>query len=248
MNKLKLPIYFISLLFIAIACKKDSSPVTKPVEFNTTNYDTLGTYDNSGKPVIMEPADNVTPTLISFLDSTLPERSDLRSTSPELLTTQATADIKITQQSDVCITFIEQGTKFSNTFAFYTYPTNKPPASTADIQTITYVFPNAGFGTTLQKGDKVRIGNFSAGTSIGFVLLKNAWSTTTHTINNKTVHFCSNDVLNPEVDANLKKHAVLISYPAENKVLIGFEDIDRTEATCDHDFNDLLLYCTVTPH
>lgn len=61
------------------------------------------------------------------------------------------------------------------------------------------------------------------------------------------VHFCSNDILNPEVDPNLKKHAVLINFSAENKVLIGFEDRDRTLPNCDHDFNDLLVYCTVTP-
>jgi hypothetical protein len=247
MKTLKLTMYFVSLLLIAIACKKDPSPVTKPVEFNTTKYDTLGTYDNSGKPDNMAPADNVTPTLISFLDSTLPEKGDLRTTSPQLLTTQAIADVKITQQSDVYITFVKQGTKYRNTFAFYTYPSNKQPASTADISKITYVFPSAGAGTTLVKGDKVKIGSFSAGTSIGFVLLKDAWNATTHTVNSKAVHFCSNDVLNPEVDPNLKKHAVLINYPSENKTLIGFEDINRTETVCDHDFNDLLVYCTVMP-
>ena len=29
-----------------------------------------------------------------------------------------------------------------------------------------------------------------------------------------------------------------------NKVLIGFEDIDRTEASCDDDFNDVVVYIT----
>jgi hypothetical protein len=78
-------------------------------------------------------------------------------------------------------------------------------------------------------------------------LLQKAWDTTTNILSNKVVHFCSNDVLNPEVDPNLKKHAVLINYPPENKVLIGFEDLDRTSQYCDHDFNDLVVYCTVTP-
>ena len=66
-------------------------------------------------------------------------------------------------------------------------------------------------------------------------------------VNNKVVHFCSNDVLNPEVDPNLKKHAVLINYAAENKVLIGFENTNRTNSKCDHDFNDIVIYTTVTP-
>ena len=238
---------FLICLSLLIACKKKDTPITRDVEFTVTSYDTLATFDNTGKPGNLLAKDSVSAAITSFIDTTLPEKSDLRNTHPDLLTTKAIADIKITQSSDVFITFVEQGTKYSNTFAFYTYPTSAPPASTDDIKTITYVFPNAGYLTPLKKGDKVKIGRFAAGTSIGFVLLKNAWDNTTHTINSKAVHFCSNDVLNPEVDPNLQKHAVLINYPAENKVLIGFEDINRTEAICDHDFNDLLLYCTVTP-
>jgi hypothetical protein len=60
------------------------------------------------------------------------------------------------------------------------------------------------------------------------------------------VHFCSNEILNPEVDVNLKKHAVLINYIPEKKVLIGIEDTDRTKAICDNDFQDVVLYATVT--
>jgi hypothetical protein len=58
------------------------------------------------------------------------------------------------------------------------------------------------------------------------------------------VHFCSNDILNPEVDPKLKKHAVLINAP-DNRVLIGFEDLNRTLPQCDHDFNDVVVYSTV---
>ncbi len=76
--------------------------------------------------------------------------------------------------------------------------------------------------------------------------MKNAWNPSTKTINNTAVHFCSNDVLNPEYDQNLKKHAVLINYSVDNVVLIGFEDIDRTQNNCDHDFNDVVVYATIT--
>jgi hypothetical protein len=130
--------------------------------------------------------------------------------------------------------------------AFYTYPTGTSPTSTKDIDTITYIFPSGGNRSTLELGDKVKIGKFEAGTSIGFVLLKDGWDTTNHKLNNKVIHYCSNDILNPEVDPNLKKHAVMVYYAPENKTLIGFEDIDRTYDWCDHDFNDLVVYCTVT--
>jgi hypothetical protein len=236
----------ISLLILS-ACKKDPPAVTKPVEFKETTYKSLGTYDTSGVPNYLLPKDTISPAMISYIKTNLPEKTDLRTTNPDLLTTKAIADIAITQPSDVLITFVSQRTSITNAIAFYTYPTTTPPASAKDIREITYVFPNAGMNTKLQAGDKVKIGRFNAGTSVGFVLLRDGWDATSKTLNNQAVHFCSNDVLNPEVDPNLKKHAVLINYTAENKVLIGFENTDRTSPICDHDFNDVVIYATVTP-
>jgi len=40
---------------------------------------------------------------------------------------------------------------------------------------------------------------------------------------------------------------VLLNYAPENKVLISFEDTDRTKPECDNDFNDVVIYCTVQP-
>ena len=243
MKKLTSLLIIISMI---VACKKEA--VTKPVEFTSTTYQNLGTWDTSGVPAyLLTPRDVISADLQSYINNTLVEKSDLRTTNPELLTTKAIADIAITQPSDVTITYVSQLTTSSNALAFYTYPTNAPPASAKDIQKITYIFPNIGTGTKLKAGDRAKIGRFDAGTSIGFVLMKSAWNTATKTLDNNAVHFCSNDVLNPEVDPNLKKHAVLINYPAESKVLIGFENTDRTSSQCDHDFNDVVIYATVAP-
>jgi hypothetical protein len=235
----------LSLFIIVLAfqsCKKESNS-----PFSATTYETLGSFDADGKPNYLAARDNISTNLLSFTTSTLPEGTDLRKSNPDLLTNPAIADIVITKPSDVFITFVAQTTRFTNVFGFYTYPTNNPPTTAKDIKTITYVFPNAGNGTTLQAGDKVKLGRFEVGTSVGFVILPDGWSKTTKTINKNAVHFCSNDALNPENDPNLKKHAVLINYPPENKILIGFEDGDRTNPLCDHDFNDVMLYATVTP-
>lgn len=245
---MKMKKYALLLIFPLMigACKKD--PVTVPVAFTSTTYETLGTYDSSGRPnYLVTPPDAISSDMLTYISTTLVEQQDLRKTHPELLTTKAIADIAVTQSSDVYITFVSQVTTAANALGFYTYPTNTPPASAKDIKTITYVFPNMGVGTTLKPGDKVKLGRFEPGTSIGFVLLKNAWSPTAKTLDNNAVHFCSNDVLNPEVDPNLKKHAVLINYSPENKVLIGFENTDRTDSKCDNDFNDVVLYVTVIP-
>jgi hypothetical protein len=237
----------ILIIFLAlVACKKATAPITTVVEFKSTTYQTLGTFDASGKPDYLLPKDAISADLLSFVKQFLPPQ-DLRNTNPDLLNNKAIADIAISRQSDVFITFVSHGSGLHNAIAFYTYPTNNPPATANDIKVITYIFPLAGAGTTLQAGDKVKIGRFDAGTSLGFVLLQDGWDYANRKLNNKVPHFCSNDVLNPEIDPTLKKHAVLISYAPENKVLIGFEDLDRTTSDCDHDFNDVVLYATVTP-
>jgi hypothetical protein len=241
--------HYLVFLLLLTACQKEQ-PVTKPVHFTSTTYEFLGSYDNTSKPNYLVSRDVVSDGMLNFIKTTLPEGSDVRKTHPELLTTKAIADISLTQASDIYVTFVSQGANLADAFAFYTYPTNAPPSSAKDIQKITYVFPNAGHLSPLWAGDKVKIGSFNPGTSIGFVLMQDAWKDSTKTLNNDAVHFCSNDVLNPETDPSLKKHAVMISYSSDGdrKVLVGFEDIDRTKQECDNDFNDVVVYATVTPH
>lgn len=235
----------VALLLVSIffACKKEA--VTRPVSFPDTEYKVLEPYDSTtGKPINME-QDVVSTAMLDFIKNKLPEQQDLRKTNPDFLNSNTSADLRITQKSDVYLTFVSQVTRFRNAIAFYTYKTGNPPKSPKDIKTITYVFPSAGTGTALRAGDKIKLGNFEPGTTIGLVLIKDAWDPATGKLNNGGVHFCYNDVLNPEVDPKLKKHVVLLNYQPENKILIGFEDIDRTSNECDHDFNDVVLYVTV---
>jgi hypothetical protein len=245
MQRMKILPLFIVILFLA-SCKE--KPLSVPVEFKSTTYTTLGPYDSDGKPeYLLSPRDAISSTMFSYITNTLPEQTDLRETHPELLSNPEIGDITITQSSDVVITFVSQNTTLTNAFGFYTYPTNAPPATAEDIAEIIYIFPSCGHGTKLKSGDRVKIGRFNPGTSIGFVIMQSAWKPSTKTLDSTVVHFCSNDVLNPEVDPALKKHAILMKYPEENKILIGFEDVDRTKKRCDHDFNDIVFYATVTP-
>src|SRR4051794_3205916 len=114
--------YSFILVLALISCKKEAKkePVTVPVEFTVTSYSALGTYDASGKPDNLLPRETVSPAILSFINSTLPNQQDLRKTNPDLLTTKAIADIAITKQSDVFITFVTQGAGagYTNAFAF----------------------------------------------------------------------------------------------------------------------------------
>lgn len=240
--KPKIYLCVIGVLFVIASCHKD--PVTKPVKFNSTIYDSLSGFDIHGKPDNLL-KETISPDMLYFIDTLLPSGRNLTLSHPELFNNPEIGDITITQPSTVYITFVSQSGANYNAIAFYTYPTNQPPKSSKDIKKITYFFPSAGDLSPLVAGDKVNIGNFNAGTSIGFVLMQDAWDPQSSSLDNDAVHFCTNDALNPEVDPNKKKHGVLIYYAPEKKVLIGFEDMDRTSKECDNDFNDVLIYATV---
>ena len=192
--------------------------------------------------------DSISPSFLSFTDSTLPDGIDLRIKHPELFTITDNADIKITQTSTVNVTFVSATSGFTSSFGFYTYHTNQPPTNPTDIKLFTTIFPNTGGRLKiLNPGDKVKIGRFDGGTSVGFVLFQNAWDFKTQSVNTSVERFFSTDALNPEPDPTLKRHAVLINYIPENKVLTCFKDTDRSSPSCDNDFNDIVFYCTLTP-
>lgn len=232
---------FLAFSLIFISCKKEKR--TGP--FAETTYNTLGLFDKNGLPNYLLTKDYISPELQNFMSEYLVNGKNLIQAHPELFTNNAIADITITKPSTVYMTFVQQDAGSNNALAFYTYATNNPPATAKDIEKITYAFPNVGPITPLHPGDKINIGQFSPGTSIGFVLLINAWDNRSHSLNNNSVHYCTNYVLNPEKDPGLRKHAVLIEYPAEKKVMIGFEDMNREDPYCDNDFNDTVFYCTV---
>ncbi len=230
-----------SVIFIGVfaSCKKDNSG---------TAYKTMGSYDTSGLPNYLAPSDTISQSLLEFTDTLLPNGVNLSVSHPELLQGYQNADINITQTSLVTMTFVSETCLATNAFGFYTYPTGQAPTTAADIKQITYIFPNVGPQTPLQPGDKVNLGHFNAGTTIGFVLFVNGWQDPQHTVKNSAPKFYTDDDLNPETDPALQKHAVKIYYAPEGITIIGFEDTNRQAGTGgDSDFNDDVFYYTVTP-
>lgn len=216
----------------------------------TTNYVSMGNTDNSGRPKYLEsPSDVISSALISFINASLPESKQLPSSHPQYLTDNATGTVNLVETSDVWITFVSEGAGNVNSLGFYTYPTNKPPATADDIATVNIMFPNAslfGSGGNMRSGDKVKLGTFSAGTSIGFVLFANGWAGSNKVYTDVT-KFYSDTKLNPEKDDNLKKHSVLLHDEIDKLYLVGFEDIPRNSSSCDQDFNDAIFYATSNP-
>lgn len=238
-HKYIFPLLLVALLFTA--CKKE-----KDVEyFSDTNYHSLGKFDKDGLPDYLLKRDKISSELQNFMSKYMVERRNLVLTHPELFTTSAISEITILNTSTVYIAFAQQATNRNNALGFYTYPTDNPPTSPNDSIIITCAFPNIGVRTPLKPGDKIKLGTFQPGVSIGFVLIVDGWDQQNKIIKKNTTLYYTNDILNPETDPGLKKHAIIIPYPSESKIFIGFEDQGRSVSGSDHDFNDAVIYCTI---
>ncbi len=221
---------------------------------------------NNGVPNYLETTpDVIDPALLSFINTSLPNGQSVAVHHPQYLNSPA-ATIDIVGESDVAITFVSEGADYRNSLGYYTYPTGNPPTAVSQVSTVKMVFPNAsqpGSGGNLSPGDKVKIGHFSAGTSIGFVLLQDAWTGSDISFNRSptdpTLKFFSTAALNTENSGDPaftgvvlpKKHTVMMFDNIHHLFLFGFEDTQRTNRyvnpgnnEADHDFNDLLFYAT----
>jgi LruC domain-containing protein len=214
---------------------------------------------NLGRPVYLETTpDVIDASLLSYINASLPEGSKVSDKHPEYLSANAVSTINVTKNSDVYITFVTEGAGYQSALAYYTYKTGSAPSSSSGgtllggIDKITYVFPNAsayGSGGGLKSGDKVKLGNFDAGTSIAFVLMQDAW--TGSGVSTNAQKFFSDNNFNPESNSTLRKHSVVLYDDVHNLYLTGFEDCNRQSAsanvngyTSDEDFNDLVFYTT----
>ncbi|MFX4454837.1 hypothetical protein ABTA67_20395, partial [Acinetobacter baumannii] len=69
----------------------------------------------------------------------------MRKTNPQFLASDNASNIVLTKDAEVFVTFLSEGAGFRNSIGFYSYPTNSPPKSLADIKQINFIFPNASF-------------------------------------------------------------------------------------------------------
>ncbi len=208
-----------------------------------------------GVPVYLEPTrDIISATMLSYINTTLPETVSILNTHPEFLQNNVVHDINIVENSDVYITFVSEGAGYRNALAYFTYPTNNPPTkasggtSVGGIDKITYVFPNSSAlnsGGGLLSGQKVHLGTFTAGTTIGFCLVQNAWTGSDVDYLNHEKLFTINS-FNPETVSSLQQHALVLNDPYDQVDLITFEDMDRQHGS-DNDFNDVVFHVTSNP-
>lgn len=216
------------------------------------SYKYLGDYTSNGTPLYLESeGDIISIETQEMISNSLPESYPVPDYNPQYITSGYDTDIKLDAKADVWVTFVSEGAGYRNTLGFYTYNLNDSIQTKPAIEDITIIFPNVsalGSGGGLKIGDKVKIGTFEEGTGIGWVLLANAWSKSAERVGHGLWKLYSNPNFNPESDASLKHHNVLLADPENERIILGFEDIRRDYNSCDNDFNDAIFYITANPY
>ncbi|MEA1875602.1 MAG: LruC domain-containing protein [Bacteroidota bacterium] len=211
-------------------------------------YLLLGSWDNYGVPTYLEPErDQISQALLNNINASLPERKALPESHPSYLEAENQSNIIIKEAADVWVTFVHEGAGYKNTLGFYVYDQDNPPVTKEDIEEIKIIFPNVSFlgsGGGLRSGDKVHLGQFEPGQTLGWVILANGYSSSGN-FKDQNIYF-SDRRFNPEISENRKQHMVLLHDDENDLLLIGFEDLQREDNT-DDDFNDAVFYVAANP-
>lgn len=231
--------------------------IATPVLVN--GFYTIGTWTSNGTPgYLFKPDDVVSAALLADINATIPEYKKLPSTHPEFFDDPNDGSIKLYEDAEVFVTFIHEGAAWTNTLAYYTYPTSTPPAKISEIKDKTVIFPNFSFlngGGGLITGNKVQLlyynsstktysNIFPKGTTVAWILHAQGWSGSNIRIVNDKNMWYSDQILNLEKD-ELKKHNVVLRDSERDLLLIGFEDQQREGS--DNDFNDAVFYASTNP-
>ena len=215
-------------------------------------YNYLGAYTTDGTPLYLEdPSDIVSAATQETISNSLPDDYSVPEYNPQYITSNYDTNLKIEGSTDILVTYVSEGVDAKNALGFYTYDINNPSATTPTKDDITIVFPNVSgvsSGGSLQVGDKVNIGSFEAGTGIGWVLIADGWNSTDGEVGDSAWELYSNPDYNPETDASLRLHNVLLEDTVNERIILGFEDVLRDDNSCDNDFNDAIFYITASAY
>lgn len=211
-------------------------------------YSYLGTFNSLGVPNYLTTNDVIPANLLTTIAASLPENFPVPTYHPSYIATGTNSNIVMQSSGHVWVTFVDEGAGYKNVLGYYSYPTVTPPASIPSNNNLKIVFPNVSklnSGGGLVAGNKVYLGHFNAGTTISWFLIADGYRN--GAVTNGNWRLFSNPAFNPESNAALKYHNVLLYDTTYDKIILGFEDIRRDYASCDNDFNDAIFYVSATP-
>ncbi|MFY0631903.1 MAG: DUF4114 domain-containing protein [Flavobacteriaceae bacterium] len=204
-------------------------------------YKTITTYNNSGLPDGLEEDKVVCSSLLpNIYANVLPEQTNAMEEHPEFFANPV-KNIKVTEATELYLTFIDEGAGFKNVLGYYTYQEGNKPTSEEQLDKIV-IFPNAsaqGSGGQLIRGNTMRLlGEFEPGTVISFFVIANGWRNGQITDGLYTQH--------TDIDFNMsgRQQSLIFFDSTCNSTVIAFEDI--TVPNGDNDFNDAIFEITAS--
>lgn len=176
-------------------------------------------------------------TLVDNIVGMFPAGKDNLAANAELFNDENNLILKLTKESPVYLTFVDEGAGWKNSLAYYTYDCENPPASSDDIE-IHMLFPNTskeGSGGALKAGDRVQLGDsdFPQNTVIGFCLIAKGWK------NGATTDGVYRHYTNIEWNKDGTQQHVIFKEQNCKDIVLCFEDIRLPGG--DIDFNDIIF-------
>lgn len=231
---------FTIFALLSVACTMNAQAQCDSVNTAITDkFRYLGEWDSNGIPLYQEtPSDVISDELVSFVENTLPESTRIPATSSYFSDTVQLNTV-LNDSSEVYLTFVTEGAgwDWNNSLGFYTYPTDNPPSTVDDLDSLVIALPNTS-RAPLPRGTKIKLGKFGPNTTIGFFLLAKGWNDGVVCLNSHILF--TDKQLNTYIQEGYKQQTIQLSYPDEELFLIGFEDQIRPGG--DNDFNDVVFY------
>lgn len=223
----------------------------KLAQLRSSNFSYLGTYDNQGVPDYLEPEDDVVSQgILDLIANSLPEGQPVPVYNPQYIADAANGNTALQADADLWVTFVHEGAGYLNALGYFTYPTGNPPSRPEEVSDFKIIFPNvsySGSGGGLKTGNKVYLGRFEKGTSVGWFLIPNGWNNRERKVEveaNKPIKY-SLPNFNDFTASEYQNHNVLLKSEADEILMLGFEDVARPGG--DNDFNDAIFIVSANP-
>ncbi len=234
---------------VSPSLKSSESASTGIKSTNAIKWVYMSTYSTIGVPNnLLATNDPVSQTLLKDLNAALPEYRNEVTAHPEYFTANVLNTIDLVTPGDVYITYIAEGAGWTNSVGYFVFNTNQPPTLSSQIDTVHVIFPNmsnTGSGGGLNPGNKVYLGRFPAGKSIGFVVVPHGWNGKGTYVGPTSDVWYSIPSFNTS-DPLMPKHLLLFNDTSRQQILFTFEDQGKYQGS-DQDCNDGICYLTINP-
>tara|TARA_R110002167_G_scaffold86243_2_gene233412 strand:+ start:10127 stop:12133 length:2007 start_codon:yes stop_codon:yes gene_type:complete len=223
---------------------KSQSISSKFIDFNFTY---LGSFDSkNGVPDYLEEPDIITSDFLDEVNVSFPDNSDWDGQVNPKKIMDSETQLVLTEEAEVWVTFVSEGTKKTNAIGYYSYNLGDTPETIDDLTSLNIIFPNTSFSNKkggLVSGDKVSLGRFTGNTVIGWFLVRDGYKGN-EVKNNKDIYF-SNPDFNENKDSSIPNHTAVVFDNNRKLALFGYEDLEKKNTI--NDYNDVIFYVKTSP-